>query len=51
MKRCPGYQEAYADDLFSVARLPVSFLRTISDDLETRSAAAFAHATWEFVPK
>ena len=49
-EKVPSYQEAYADDLFSVARLPVSFLRTINDDLETRSAAAFAHATWEFVP-
>ncbi|PZO66113.1 MAG: hypothetical protein DI635_00290 [Pseudoxanthomonas suwonensis] len=49
-EQVPSYQEAYADDLFSVARLPVSFLRTINDDLETRSAAAFAHATWEFVP-
>ncbi|VXB56425.1 Iron complex outermembrane recepter protein [Luteimonas sp. 9C] len=46
----PSHQEAYADDLFAFATLPISFLRTIDDDLETTSRAAFAHATWEFVP-
>lgn len=41
----PSHQEAYADNLFGV-----SFLRTIDDDLETRSRAAFVHASWEFAP-
>lgn len=49
-EKVPSYQEAYADDLFSVAGFPVGFLRTINDDLDTRSVAAFAHATWEFAP-
>ncbi|PBJ82137.1 TonB-dependent receptor [Lysobacteraceae bacterium NML93-0399] len=46
----PSYQEAYADDLFAAAGTPISFLRTIDDDLTTESIAAFAHANWEFVP-
>lgn len=46
----PSYQEAYASDFFGFAGVPISFLRTIDDDLETSSAAAFAHVTWEFAP-
>lgn len=46
----PSYQEAYADDLFALAGAPISFLRTINDDLSTESVAAFAHVNWEFVP-
>lgn len=49
-EKVPSYQEAYADDLFAVAGTHVPFLRTIADDLETESIAAFAHANWEFVP-
>ncbi|GGK04483.1 TonB-dependent receptor [Luteimonas terricola] len=46
----PSYQEAYAGDLFALFGAPLSFLRTIDDDLTTTSVAAFAHANWEFVP-
>ncbi len=46
----PSYQEAYADDLFANGGVPVSFLRTIADDLTTESVAVFAHSNWEFVP-
>ncbi len=46
----PSYQEAYADDLFAFAGMPIDFLRTIDDDLRTTSVAAFAHLNWEFVP-
>ena len=46
----PSHQEAYADDLFAFATLPIDFLRTIDDDLTTKSFAAFAHANWEFAP-
>jgi iron complex outermembrane receptor protein len=46
----PSHQEAYADDLFALVGTPISFLRTIDDDLTTTSVAAFAHASWEFVP-
>lgn len=46
----PSYQEAYADDLFALAGTPISFLRTIEDNLDTVSMAAFGHVTWEFVP-
>ncbi len=46
----PSYQEAYADDLFALAGMPIDFLRTIDDDLTTTSVAAFAHANWEFSP-
>ena len=46
----PSYQEAYASDFFGFAGAPISFLRTIEDDLETTSTAAFAHINWEFAP-
>lgn len=46
----PSYQEAYADDLFSMLGAGIPFLRTIDDDLSTTSKAAFAHLNWEFAP-
>lgn len=46
----PSYQEAYADDLYALAGTTVDFLRTIEDDLTTKSTAAFAHVNWEFMP-
>jgi iron complex outermembrane receptor protein len=46
----PSHQEAYADDLFALGGAPISFLRTIDDDLSTTSYAAFAHTAWEFAP-
>ena len=49
-EKVPSHQEAYANDLFSNGGVPVSFLRTIDDNLRTTSAAAFAHVNWEFVP-
>lgn len=44
----PSHQEAYADDFLLLAGTPVSFLRTVDDDLENTSYAAFAHGTWDF---
>lgn len=46
----PSHQEAYADDLFALAGTTIDFLRTIDDDLTSKSMAAFAHANWEFAP-
>ncbi len=44
----PSHQEAYADDLLAFNGAPIDFLRTIDDDLATKSYAAFAHASWDF---
>ena len=46
----PSHQEAYASDLFALAGTPITFLRTIDDDLTTTTYAGFAHVNWEFVP-
>ncbi|EIL91454.1 TonB-dependent receptor [Rhodanobacter spathiphylli] len=46
----PSHQEAYADDLFALAGTPITFLRTIDDDLTTTTYAGFAHMNWQFVP-
>ncbi len=46
----PSHQEAYASDLFALAGTPITFLRTIDDDLTTTTYAGFAHMNWEFVP-
>jgi len=42
----PSYQEAYADDFLRFAGVPLDFLRTIDDDLETTSYALFAQGNW-----
>lgn len=47
-ERVPSHQEAYADDFIRFLGAPVDFLRTIDDDLHTRSYAAFAHGNWDF---
>jgi iron complex outermembrane receptor protein len=46
----PSTQYAWADDLFGAGGTPISFLRTIGDDLTTRSAAAYGQVNWEFSP-
>lgn len=46
----PSHQEAYADDLYALAGSPITFLRTIDDDLTTRSTAAYGQVNWEFAP-
>lgn len=46
----PSHQEAYASDLFAIGGAPITFLRTIDDDLSTTSYAAFAHSSWQFAP-
>ncbi len=46
----PSHQEAYADSFLALNGAPISFMRTVDDDLETTSWAAFAHASWEFAP-
>ncbi len=46
----PSHQEAYANSFLAFNGAPISFTRTIDDDLETTSWAAFAHASWEFAP-
>jgi iron complex outermembrane receptor protein len=46
----PSDQDAFANDLFAIAGTPVDFLRTINDDLTTKSYALFGHMDWEFQP-
>lgn len=42
----PSMQEAYADDFLLFGGVPLDFLRTIDDDLETTSYAFFAQGNW-----
>jgi iron complex outermembrane receptor protein len=49
-EKVPSHQEAYADDFIRFLGAPVNFLRTIDDDLHTKSYAAFVHGSWEFSP-
>lgn len=44
-----SHQEAYADDLFGPLFGNPTFLRTVDDDLTTKSYAAYANATYEVV--
>jgi len=43
----PSHQEAYADDFLRFDGIPLDFLRTIDDDLETTSYALFAQGNWQ----
>jgi iron complex outermembrane receptor protein len=45
-----SHQEAYADDLFGPLFGNPSFLRTIDDDLTTKSYAAYANASYAILP-
>jgi iron complex outermembrane recepter protein len=45
-----SHQEAYADDLLGPLFGNATFLRTVDDDLETTSWAAYANASYEIVP-
>lgn len=42
----PSHQEAYANDFLLFGGVPLDFLRTIDDDLETTSYAVFAQGNW-----
>jgi iron complex outermembrane receptor protein len=42
----PSHQEAYANDFLLSGGVPLDFLRTIDDDLETTSYALFAQGSW-----
>jgi len=41
-----SHQEAYGDDIYTAAGLPVGFTRFIDDDLDTESYAAYANVSW-----
>jgi len=43
-----SHQEAYADDLFAFGALPLTFLRLIDDEQNTKNYAAFGQATYDF---
>jgi iron complex outermembrane receptor protein len=45
-----SHQEAYADDLLGPLVGNPTFLRTIDDELETTSLAAYANVSYEIVP-
>jgi iron complex outermembrane receptor protein len=49
-ERIKSHQEAYADDLFGPLFGNPTFLRTIDDDLDLHSYAAYANASYEIVP-
>jgi len=44
----PSHQEAYANDFLAFGGAPLSFLRTIDDDLTTTSFAVFGQLNWQF---
>jgi iron complex outermembrane receptor protein len=47
----PSDQIAFADDFLLFAGAPISFLRTINDDLTTKSYAAFGQIDWAFADR
>lgn len=49
-EKVPSHQEAYANDFIRFLGTPVNFLRTIDDDLHTKSYAVFGQASWTLAP-
>ena len=49
-EKVPSHQEAYADDYLRFLGAPMSFTRTIDDDLHNKSSAVFANMDWKFAP-
>jgi len=47
----PSDQAAFADDFLLLGGFPITFKRTIRDDLQTRSYAAFGQADWRFADR
>jgi iron complex outermembrane receptor protein len=47
----PSDQIAWADDFLLFGPVPISFTRTIADDLETKSYAAFGQIDWQFADR
>jgi len=47
----PSDQIAFADDLLLFAGTPIDFTRTIADDLETKSYAAFGQIDYQFADR
>ncbi|MEE4174796.1 MAG: TonB-dependent receptor [Xanthomonadales bacterium] len=47
----PSDQAAFADDFLLFNGFPISFLRTINDDLNTESYAAFGQVDWAFADR
>lgn len=49
-EKVPSHQEAYADDYLRFLGSPMTFTRTIDDDLHNKSSAVFANVDWKFAP-
>ena len=47
-EKLPSSQRAWADSLFALATNPISFLRTIDDDLNTKSYAGYGQLNYKF---
>jgi iron complex outermembrane receptor protein len=44
-------QTAWADSFLALGAIPITFKRTVADDLNTDSYAAFGQATWKFTDR
>jgi len=50
-EKVPSDQIAFADDFLLFGGVPISFKRTIRDDLNTKSYAAFGQVDWRFAER
>jgi iron complex outermembrane receptor protein len=50
-EKVPSDQIAFADDYLQYVGFPISFKRTIADDLNTKSYAAFGQVDWQFADR
>ncbi len=47
-EKVPSEQIGWADDFLQYVGFPITFMRTIADDLNTKSYAAFGQVDWQF---
>ncbi len=50
-EKVPSDQIAFADDYLQYVGIPISFKRTVADDLNTKSYAAFGQVDWQFADR
>jgi len=50
-EKVPSNQTAWADDYLQYVGIPISFTRTVADDLNTKSYAAFGQVDWQFADR
>ncbi len=50
-EKVPSHQDAWADNFLLFFGVPITYMRTVDDDLNTKSYAAFGQVDWQFADR